>query len=87
MVLDQPDKKVVIAILEADVMLACRKETLGNLKKLMSLTEGRIFKGRLQLSKHGDIIEVIVKNTSVAVLGSSVFEQALNNLCITPLNT
>ena len=78
--LEPQDKKVRMIVSATEGELACRKESIGQLKKFLATTEGTIFKGRLQLSKHGDVIEVIVKNRSIAVVATSVFEQALENL-------
>jgi len=55
----------------------CRKESLHNLKQFLSADEGRTFKGRLQLLKHGDDIAVEVKgeligNVSKAALFASL---------------
>lgn len=38
----------------------CRKESLYKLKQFLNADEGRAFKGRLQLLKHGDDIAVEV---------------------------
>lgn len=68
---------VKLVISEADVELVCRKETLKNLIQFLKADEMHIFKGRLQLHKQGKIIEVIMKNKSIAIVASSDFEKAL----------
>ncbi|MBB2145038.1 hypothetical protein GM921_06060 [Pedobacter sp. LMG 31464] len=73
-------KKVRLIISEDDAELACRKETIKNLKHFLTEDETKIFKGRLQLNKQGDIIEVLLKNKPIAVVSSIDFEQILNKL-------
>ncbi|MFA6278223.1 MAG: hypothetical protein WC622_15850 [Pedobacter sp.] len=73
-------KKVRLIISESDVELACRKETIKNLKHFLTEDEMKIFKGRLQLHKQGDIVEVLLKNKPIAVVSSIEFEQILNKL-------
>lgn len=73
-------KKIRLIISEADEELVCRKETIKNLNSFLLKEEMKIFKGRLQLSKHKDIIEVIVKGKTIAILSSSNIKDVLNNL-------
>lgn len=73
-------KKIRLAILEADVELVCRKETIKNLRDFMVKDELKIFKGRLQLNKQKDIIEVVMKDKPIAIVSAINFEQVLNNL-------
>ncbi|MFI5453244.1 hypothetical protein ACHMWN_13935 [Pedobacter sp. UC225_61] len=58
---EQLGKKARLIISEAEVELACRKETIKNLKKFLTEDETKIFKGRLQLHKQSDIIEISTK--------------------------
>lgn len=46
----------------------CRKESIYKLKQFLALTEGRAFKGRLQLLKDGDVVGVEVKGEVVGVV-------------------
>jgi hypothetical protein len=73
-------KKVRLIISEADVELACRKETIKNLKHFLTEDEMKIFKGRLQLHKKGDIVEILLKDKPIAVVASIDFKQILNKL-------
>ena len=74
------DKKVRLIVLQADKELVCRKETTKNLQHFLSADQIDIFKGRLQLKKHNDIIEVVVKNMPVAIVSANSFREVLNNL-------
>ena len=73
-------KKVRLIVATIDEELACRKETIKNLMAFLKLEETNIFKGRLQLNKHGEVIELNVKNKPIALVSSKDFEQILNNL-------
>lgn len=73
-------KRVRLVVSTSDEELACRKETIKNLTSFLKLEETHIFKGRLQLNKHGDIIELNIKNKPTALISSKDFEQILNNL-------
>ena len=73
-------KKVRLIVATKDQELACRKETIKNLLSFLKLGETNIFKGRLQLNKHGEVIELNVKNKPIALVSSKDFEQILNNL-------
>lgn len=50
----------------------CRKESLYKLKQFLALNEGRAFKGRLQLLKHGDDIAVEVKGELIGNISKTV---------------
>ena len=73
-------KKIRLVITEADEELVCRKETLKNLQHFLAEDQAHIFKGRLQLKKHDDIVEVFIKNMPVAIVAASNFKDVLNNL-------
>lgn len=73
-------EQIRLILLEDNVALVCRKETLKNLNSFLLKEELKIFKGRLQLYKQKDIIEVIMKGKPIAILSSGKFENALNNL-------
>lgn len=71
------DKKVRLVVLQADEELVCRKETLKNLKHFLEKDQAHIFKGRLQLKKKEDVIEVLVKQNSAGVISSNTFKKVL----------
>ncbi|MES2419175.1 MAG: hypothetical protein V4541_13390 [Bacteroidota bacterium] len=70
-------KKLRLIVSSADVELACRKETLKNLDIFIKTEEIDIFKGRLQLKKHGAEIDIIVKNKIVQRIRTSEFSTTL----------
>lgn len=39
----------------------CRKESIYKLKQFLAIDEGRAFKGRLQLVKHGDVVAIEIR--------------------------
>ena len=77
---EQSGKKIRLIISAADEELVCRKETLKNLKNFLLKDQFRLFKGRLQLNKLNDIIEVIMKNKPIAIVSAGNFEHVINNL-------
>lgn len=72
--------KIRIVVLEDGIESVCRKETLKNLKRFLTSKETKIFKGRLQLHKINDAIEIIVKDKPIAIISSASLEKILNNL-------
>ncbi len=58
----------------------CRKESLYKLKQFLNLDEGRAFKGRLQLLKHGDDIAVEVKGQQMGMLAKADIQHYLNEI-------
>ncbi|RZL20725.1 MAG: hypothetical protein EOO96_24720, partial [Pedobacter sp.] len=60
LVFEPADKKVRLIVLQADEELVCRKETIKNLQQFLSAQKAHLFKGRLQLSKNEDVIEVLL---------------------------
>ena len=73
-------KKLRLIIFEGDLELVCRKETLKNLQHFLSASEAHIFKGRLQLSKKENIIEVLVKQKPIGIISSSNFKDLLETM-------
>jgi hypothetical protein len=55
----------------------CRKESLYKLKQFLSADEGRAFKGRLQLLKHGDEIAVEVKGELIGNISKATLLTSL----------
>lgn len=58
----------------------CRKEKLKNLFSFLEKDKVHIFKGRLQLFKLNDRIDIQVKNIVIATISEESFEKALKNL-------
>jgi len=73
-------KKIRLVITEADKELVCRKETIKNLNHFLVEDRAHIFKGRLQLKKHDDIVEVFIKDIPTAIISANSFREVLNNL-------
>ncbi|RZK54962.1 MAG: hypothetical protein EOO87_09055 [Pedobacter sp.] len=77
-VFEPSGKKIRLVITEADEELVCRKETLKNLQCFLAEEQAHLFKGRLQLFKSGDEIDVKVKNEIVGKISVQNFQHALN---------
>jgi hypothetical protein len=55
----------------------CRKETIKNLYSFINETESRIFKGRLQLHKIKNKINLEVKGEVVGTISANSFHQLI----------
>src|SRR5476651_309872 len=69
--------RVRLIIYKSGEVYVCRKESIYKLKQFLALGEGRAFKGRLQLVKHGDVIDVEVKGKAVGSVGFVEMEKLL----------
>lgn len=78
--LESLDKKVRLIVFDADKELACRKETPKNLQKFLTVNEATLFKGRLQLNKYRDDIEVVIKGQPIAIIPLKTFGRALGEI-------
>jgi hypothetical protein len=77
----EPDhKKVRLVVLQADEELVCRKETIKNLQQFLAEEQAHVFKGRLQLSKNDDVVEVLVKQKSVGTISSITFKNVVDTI-------
>lgn len=59
---------------------ACRKEKLKNLFSFLETDKEHIFKGRLQLFKQYDRIDIQVKNIVIGTVSKESFEKTLKKL-------
>ncbi|MCX2574244.1 hypothetical protein [Pedobacter sandarakinus] len=71
------ENKLRLVLFEGDEELVCRIEKLKNLQHFLAEDQTHLFKGRLQLSKRGGVIEVLVKQKSVGISSSSTFREIL----------
>ncbi|MFW0715220.1 hypothetical protein [Pedobacter sp. N23S346] len=55
----------------------CRKEKLKSLFTFLETDKEHLFKGRLQLIKTNDQIDIQVKNESISSISIEAFQQAL----------
>lgn len=74
------EKKIRLVVSTNTNELVCRKESLKKLKAFLQPEQNHIFKGRLQLDKQGEVIELLVKNKPAAFIATKDFEQILNQL-------
>jgi hypothetical protein len=58
----------------------CRKETFGNLRRFIAENNCHLFKGRLQLNKHGECIGIEVKGKLVGNIKAEEFLSYLEKL-------
>jgi hypothetical protein len=71
------NKRVRLIVVNNDIEVVCRKETTRNLSQFLTLNEGRIFKGRLQLYKHNDHIAVEVKGVNIGLITRDQLSQLM----------
>jgi hypothetical protein len=71
------DKRVRLVVFSEGKELACRKETIKKLELFLATDETHLFKGRLQLNKKKDLINIVLKNQSVGVISSTELSKAL----------
>ncbi len=64
------DKKIRLVLYKDQAEYVCRKERASTLKKYISSGEGHLFKGRLQLYKHRDRINIIARNEIIGTLSA-----------------
>ncbi|PWS33569.1 hypothetical protein [Pedobacter paludis] len=69
-----------LVISENDEEWVCRKEKLKKLFSFAEMDKEHLFKGRLQLYKSGDKINIQVKNELIGLISVGDFKQALNKL-------
>ena len=71
-------KKVRLPVADKGVENVCRLESLKNLNKFAGSSAGHLFKGRLQLHKDENGIQVIVKGEIVGVISEDLFKNLLS---------
>ena len=71
---------VRLIISKNDEEWICRKEKLKKLFSFAEIEKEHLFKGRLQLFKSGDKIDIQVKNEFIGTISKEDFKQSLNNL-------
>ena len=72
-------KRLRLVVYKAGVEKVCRLETRKNLEKFLLGDENHLFKGRLQLAKTADGVNIVVKGEPVGVIGGKNLMEALNN--------
>lgn len=74
------DKKLRLVISNGTTEMACRKVTPAILLQFLSSTNQNLFKGRLQLFKDTDAVNIVLKGTPVGIIPIPVFKNALHTL-------
>ncbi|SOD14202.1 hypothetical protein SAMN06297358_1455 [Pedobacter xixiisoli] len=69
---------VRLIVSEVDHEIACRKETIKNLNSFLEGDNENIFKGRLQLSKLDQDIEIIINKIPIGKIPLYSFSKLLN---------
>ena len=75
--IEHAQKKVRLVVYKNGVENVCRRETIGHLEHFILSDEERIFKGRLQLCKNGDSLNIEVKGDTI---GTVKFNDFINFL-------
>jgi hypothetical protein len=78
--LENNNKKIRLILTEGDIELACRKETLSNLRSFIRSDQESLFKGRLQLHRQDNAITITLKGQPAGVVTIAAFNKALNTL-------
>lgn len=68
---------IKIIVFKNDEEWVCRKEKLIKLFSFLEMDKAKLFKGRLQLFKLGDRIDIQVKNNIIGTISKESFEKAL----------
>ena len=66
--IEPSQKKVRLVVYKNGVENVCRRDTIVHLEHFILSDEERIFKGRLQLCKSGDSLNVEVKGDTIGTL-------------------
>lgn len=80
LIIENLDHQIRLIIIENEKEAACRKETFRKLEQFILLPEGSIFKGRVQLLKHGNRIEILMKNTHIGSIQALDLQNGLSIL-------
>ncbi len=70
--------KVRLVVMQDKKELACRIETFKNLAAFLQTKEARIFKGRLQLQKVNDEVNIELKNETIKTIPVLELRQMIN---------
>ncbi|WP_158828150.1 hypothetical protein [Mucilaginibacter lacusdianchii] len=80
----EPEKekpnKVRLIVKQLGKELVCRKESLNPLFDFIYGGDGRLFKGRLQLSKTKNAISVYINGDIIGTIEARIFQEGMNNL-------
>ncbi len=76
------EKKVRLIVIKDGDEYFCRKETLGNLKKFLLADESHIFKGRLQLIKKQNTINIQAKGDLIGAISTKDFSHIIHKLTL-----
>ena len=78
--LENDNKKLRLIIADGDKELACRKETLSNLKRFIQSDQSSLFKGRLQLHRQDNAITITLKGQPAGAVSIVDLNNALTAL-------
>jgi len=80
LIIENNDHRIRLIIMENEKELVCRKESIRKLEQCILLTETSIFKGRLQLFKQGNRIDILMKNTHIGSIQALDLQNGLSIL-------
>ena len=78
--LENDNKKLRLIIADGDKELACRKETLSNLRCFIQSNQSSLFKGRLQLYRQDNTIIITLKGQPAGAVSIADLNNALTSL-------
>ncbi|HVW97966.1 MAG TPA: hypothetical protein VHA56_18490 [Mucilaginibacter sp.] len=76
--IENHDGKLRLVVCYGGVENVCHKTTSKNIAKFLQQSEDHLFKGRLQLHKKNELIEIFVKGHKVGEIPSSYFKNNLD---------
>ena len=80
LIIENNDHRIRLIIIENEKEAACRKEKLRKLEQFILLSEGGIFKGRIQLLKQGNRIDILMKNIHIGSIQALDLQNGLSIL-------
>ncbi|HLO37052.1 MAG TPA: hypothetical protein VK173_01040 [Lacibacter sp.] len=82
MSIELDNKRVRLVIYQGSEERVCRKENISRIKEFLVQQEGRLFKGRLQLHKIDQQINIEVKGKVIGNLDVDHFTAMLQNATV-----
>ena len=77
---DAENQKIRLSLNDGGDDLACRRETYSKLQHFINGDDRQLFKGRLQLCKDADKINILFKGQPMGKLSTSNFSLLINSI-------
>ena len=80
LLIERDQKRLRLVVYKNGDEEVCRKEYLRNINRFLLTENNRLFKGRLQLNKIADRIDVVVKGKTAGSIYADVFSDYLRTI-------